>query len=524
MKAKQINVLLVEDNADDAKLVQMALAKAAGKFNVHWTELLSEALALMANHQFDVALVDLSLSDACGLDSVLRIRLRDSKMPIVLLTGNDSDETANKALDNGAQDYLVKDRLFDSARTEILERSIGYAIHRQQHSETQHRLAKREASHRLLKIKNRRLAKVCKTAEQFVENVSHEFRTPLTVIKEYTSLMVGGLLGPINTEQAEYLNVIENRADDLNRMVDDILDSSRLDAGLLVMSRTSCQITDIIDQVRPTLMRKAASRGKQLEFAVDPDLPTAYCDPEKVGRVIVNLVVNAIKFCGDPGHVKLWARPDSSGKNLVISVTDDGRGLAPEHLQAVFGRFKQVGNRSRQSANGFGLGLSIAKELVDLSFGQLTVESELQKGCTFTFTLPVADALEIVSRCVERRAHRVRGEFSVSLLSAVAAVEEGTSVGDDIHFLLNDLLRTNDLLFRVDSGHWLVVLAANSKGVDAFRARVMAMLLAVNRNRPRGALPAITFANEGSWQLPDEASQLRAECSRLMKPEEIVEV
>jgi hypothetical protein len=208
----------------------------------------------------------------------------------------------------------------------------------------------------------------------------------------------------------------------------------------------------------------------------------------------------------------------------VVGVTDDGRGLAPEHLQAIFGRFKQVGSRSRQIGNGFGLGLSIAKELVDLSFGQLTVESELQHGSTFTFTLPVADPLEIVSRCVERRANRVRGEFSVSLLTAVAVVEEGSSVGDDIHFLLNDLLRTNDLLFRVDSGHWLVVLAANSKGVDAFRARVMAMLLAVNRNRPRGALPAITLVNEGSWQLPDDASKLRAECSRLIRPVETVQV
>ena len=155
MKTEPIKVLLVEDNVADAELVRWALAKATGPFSVSCAGRLSEALAEMTSRSFDVALVDLSLPDSYGLDTVLRIRQHSPKMPIVLLTGNDSDETAIAALDRGAQDYLVKDRLLDKAPTETLVRAVRYAIHRQKASETQRLFEQLEASHKLLKSKNR---------------------------------------------------------------------------------------------------------------------------------------------------------------------------------------------------------------------------------------------------------------------------------------------------------------------------------------------------------------------------------
>ncbi len=524
MKTEPIHVLLVEDNDADATLVRRALDKTTGQFHVNWVGNLSEALLQMAGGTFDVALVDLSLPDSYGLDTVLRIRRHSPKIPIVLLTGNDSDAAATEALDLGAQDYLVKDRLLDKAPAETLVRAIRYAIHRQKTSETQRLLEQLETSHKLLKSKNRRLAELCQTAEHFVENVSHEFRTPLTVIKEYTSLIRGEVLGPVNEEQAEFLNVIENRTDDLNRMVDDMLDGSRLDAGLLVMSRTQCGLAGIIDGLRQTLERKAQSQGKTLEFAVAPDLPAVYCDPEKIGRVIVNLVVNAIKFCGDHGHVNVRVRSDRAARNIVVSVTDNGRGIEPEHLEAIFRRFKQVGNHPRQSTSGFGLGLCIAKELVDLNFGHLTVESTPKKGSTFSFTLPLADPLDVVSRSLDRLIEHNSGEFSVSLLSASVLAAGDTQTGDEIQAVLNDVLRADDLLFRVDPDRWLIVLATGSGGVDAFCARAAEMLEGVSRNRPRGALPALKLMSEGSWNMPAASGELLAEFGRLVQAAETVQV
>ena len=336
MKPEAISVLLVEDNPDDAELVRLALAKAKGRFEIHRAERLSEALELFEARDFDVALLDQSLPDSQGLDTIRRIRPARPNLPIILLTIDDSDETAFQSLEQGAQDYLVKDRLLGAARTEILERSIRYAIHRQRSSETQRLLQQIEASHALLKSKNRRLARLCNTAERFVENASHEFRTPLTVIKEYTSLLRGAMLGPINEEQAQFLGVIENRADDINRMVDDMLDVSKLDAGLLVMSRSACTIDSIIAETWQVLESKAKSRAVTITVDIDPGLPLVYCDPEKIGRVLINLGVNAIKFCGEVGRVGIAAQHDPSGQQVIVSVSDNGRGIEQENLEKIF--------------------------------------------------------------------------------------------------------------------------------------------------------------------------------------------
>jgi signal transduction histidine kinase len=519
MRSEPVSVLLVEDNADDAALVRRALSKAQQRFDVFWVGRLSEALERLEVHTFDVALVDLSLPDSCGLDTVVRIRERKPDVPIILLTATSSEEIATKALDQGAQDFLVKDRLLDSGRTEILERSIRYAIHRQKSSEVQRLLRQIEASHELLKSKNRRLARLCKTAERFVDNVSHEFRTPLTVIKEYTSLLLCGLVGEVNEQQTQFLNVVENRADDLNRMVDDMLDVSKLDAGLLIMSRTSCSVADIIESVRLSVERKAQARGIALAIRIDVPLPSVYCDPEKVGRVLINLAVNAIKFCGEGGHVSIWACEDLSARQVAIHVKDDGQGIDPEHMNKIFGRFKQLSTDARQSTQGFGLGLSIAKELVDLSFGQLTVESELRRGSTFSFTLPIDDPLEVLNRYLRRLAQLRNGTFKVSLVSATLPSSGDARLCEDVEAFLHHLLRADDLLFRFDPSRWVIVLATGGAGVERFRQRTHEALESTNRNRPSGELPSLNIANEGSWMARGANHELVTRFAALMHRE-----
>jgi signal transduction histidine kinase len=156
-----------------------------------------------------------------------------------------------------------------------------------------------------LETKYQRLARLYRTAHQFVDNVSHEFRTPLTVIKEYVSLIREGIVGPVSDEQSKMLHVVEDRADDLNTMVDDMLDVSKLESGLLGVYRQECDIAQVLRHVRPALERKAVVKGVELQWDIEPGLPSIYCDPEKAGRVLINLSINAIKFCGQPGHVRI---------------------------------------------------------------------------------------------------------------------------------------------------------------------------------------------------------------------------
>jgi signal transduction histidine kinase len=310
-------------------------------------------LALSAD-RFDLLVLDLGLPGVYGLDGLAKILSVNPRVPVIIVTHRNDEALALRALKVGAQDYLVKGRL----TTDNLERSIRYATER-------HALVRRLTDAQIvLENRHRRLAKLYRSAHKFVDNVSHEFRTPLTVIKEYVSLIKDGIVGEVSEEQRKMLAVVEDRADDLNTMVDDMLDVSKLEAGMLGVYRKRCQAIDILARVRPALERKALTKGVRLESDIEANLPPLYCDAEKAGRVLVNLAVNAIKFCGQPGRVRIVCRKTRDASGVEFDVSDNGPGISPENQRQLFQRFKQLSETVRSSTKGFGLGLSIAKELV----------------------------------------------------------------------------------------------------------------------------------------------------------------
>ena len=502
-----VKILLIEDNPGDADRVGLELRKSQRDYEIQWAKRLKEAITQLDEREFDVVLADLTLPDSHGLQSITRLREHTPDVPVIVLTSLSSDETALDTLDQGAQDYLVKDNL----TVDTLERSIRYAIRRgQMRKETQRLLAEIQSSQTLLEKKNRRLAKLYKTAQEFVDNVSHEFRTPLTVIKEYASLMREGLVGPTNGKQEQMLAVVEDRADDLNIMVDDMLDVSKLETGMLAVRRGPCSVADIARHIRVGLERKAGVKKVSLEFAINEDLALVYCDAEKVGRIIVNLVVNAIKFCGDPGVVRLWAKEDPETGEVIVGVSDNGPGIDEGKQAELFQRFKQLGTEGRGSSKGFGLGLNIAKELVDLNFGEMRTCSEPGEGSTFSFTIPIADTMLVMSRYLARIAHSRFGSTAISLV--VARVEDpiDPSLTVEVKCFLAYLLRTNDLVFQTDERRWLLVLPIDGHDLTSFRKRADQIREDSNRNRPQGPLPEIRLNVLGTWRAADERDEILA--------------
>ena len=415
MPAKPVKVLLIEQDPDDAHLVESALSRAETRFEVQWVSRLSEALDRLVRSRFDAVIADLSFPDSSKLDTVTRIRQRRTNVPIVVLTGLADNDAALVSLDLGAQDYLIKDRI----TPEVIDRAVRYAIQRQHNADMRRLLDQVRANEKLLAKKHRRLVRLYKTAHHSVDNVSHEFRTPLAVITEYVSLLRDGVVGPINKEQCRMLDIVADRSDDLNNMVDDMLDVSKLKAGMLSVNRGSCHVSKIINHIRVSLDRKAAIRKTQFSVIMDETLPQVYCDAHKVARVIVNLVVNAIKFCGEPGKVQLWARNDHESSQAVIGVTDNGPGIEQEDLSAIFKRFKQLESQPSGSTRGFGLGLAIAKQLVDLNLGRLTVESHCGIGSTFSFTLPFATPASVMPRYLNRLRRGRSGPSFISLVTRI---------------------------------------------------------------------------------------------------------
>ena len=360
---------------------------------------------------------------------------------------------------------------------------------------------------KILKEKNQRLSELYETAHRFVDNVSHEFRTPLTVIKEFTSITRDGLAGDVSDQQREYLGIVINRVDDLSLMVDDMLDISRLEAGGLSMARTQCSAEQIIEHIKTTLETKAAARKVTLSVEIDPSLPPLYCDAEKIRRVIINLVINAFKFSDEGGHIVLKVTPRAENSEIVFCITDDGPGISPENLQAIFARFKQVSGNIRTSTKGFGLGLNIAKELVHLNFGDIDVKSELGKGSSFSFTVPTFDPPKILHRFLDKVEDFRDKSSRVSLFAAEIQTPVDSDAQEDVEQFLQQQLHRNDLLICPRPGRWLLTIATDSDEPEQIIARVEKARLDANRDRPGLEFPAIDLELKGTWRTLDQGNE-----------------
>lgn len=512
-----MRVLLIEDNEDHACLVQEALSA----HTVVHVERLQDALSRGDLAEFEVVVTDLSLPDAQGMDAVHRLRAEFPHLTLVVLTSLSDDASVQSAMTRGVQDFLVKDELLTSSvvARSMLTRAIRSAAFRENVlQENRSLVTSLRENKALLERKNDRLRTLCETAQRFVENVSHDFRTPLTVIKEFSSLIRDGVVGEVTTEQRRMLTVVEDRADDLNTMVDDLLDVSKLEAGLLNVWRRRTSLAAIAKHILPGLERKAEVKGVKLTATIPENLPEVYCDEEKAGRVIVNLVVNAIKFCKKGGNVELWARDGEQQGEVIVGVTDDGPGIDSKKLETLFQRFQQGSNGDQPETKGFGLGLSIARELTDLNLGRIGVNSEPGRGSTFTFTIPHADTEGIFERYIER----VRGLEGVCSICSVLRITMGALTSsrdvDDMDVFLSHNVRRDDLTLRVADGSWLVLLLVPPVEVDEFIRRVERELMELNRNMPMGPLPEIEFHDEGVLSLTDSWGELKERAASWLSP------
>jgi signal transduction histidine kinase len=298
----------------------------------------------------------------------------------------------------GAADYVTKaDAIQDSHR---LGRAIREAVHLFQ-LEQRNTLLTRQLKllNRDLEATNTRLKELTTTAHQIVDDVAHDFRTPLTVIQQYASILDEGLGGPVSTAQRDYLTIISSAVQDLSEMVDDFLDSSKLRAGALPVNRQVHTVQELFNSVEPMIRLRLQSKQIPLELSCPTDVPAFFADLSQASRVLLNLVVNAIKVT-PPGHpLRIAAHTTETGA-ISVSVTDHGPGLRPDELSIIFDRFQQVKGPHFSPSQGFGLGLSIVKQLAWFNFGHIHVTSEFGKGSTFGVVLPAANLTSILGAFV----------------------------------------------------------------------------------------------------------------------------
>jgi signal transduction histidine kinase len=228
------------------------------------------------------------------------------------------------------------------------------------------------------------LADANRHKSEFLANMSHELRTPLNAVIGFSEVLEGRLFGELNDKQAEYVTDIHTSGRHLLTLINDILDLSKIEAGRMDLQVTSFSLPEVLRNVEALLRERATRQGISLSLEVDPSTGVIEADERMVKQVLFNLLSNALKFTPKGGHVDVAAHTD--GEDVVVSVHDDGIGVAPADQARIFEEFQQVGTSNLQE--GTGLGLAISRRFVELHGGSLRVESEAGKGSTFTFTIP----------------------------------------------------------------------------------------------------------------------------------------
>jgi PAS domain S-box-containing protein len=221
----------------------------------------------------------------------------------------------------------------------------------------------------------------------FVSMVSHELRTPLNSVHGFVDLLLHGHMGKLTEEQCTYLSYVQEGVQQLISIVEDILFMTRSDLGQFEIKPQKTRLRDIVRQVLRTLHPQALKASVELRSEVPADTPFLYADPQRVKQVLNNLVANAIKFT-PPGGTVIVTSHAHDERFQMISVSDTGYGIPPEDCQHVFERFYQANHREQSKMGGYGLGLTIARLIVEQHGGTISFDTALDKGTTFYFTLP----------------------------------------------------------------------------------------------------------------------------------------
>jgi GAF domain-containing protein len=239
---------------------------------------------------------------------------------------------------------------------------------------------------REIEIKSRELEVASQHKSEFLANMSHELRTPLNAIIGFSEVLGERMFGELNEKQDEYLKDIHASGQHLLSLINDILDLSKIEAGRMELEVTDFDLPMAIDNALTLIRERAARRNIALHTTVDERLGQVQADERKIRQVLLNLLSNAVKFTPEGGRIEIGAKPVNGF--IEVSVTDTGVGIAPEDQEAVFEEFKQVGTADKK-VEGTGLGLALSRKFIELHGGKIWVRSEVGKGSTFTFTVPV---------------------------------------------------------------------------------------------------------------------------------------
>ncbi len=376
MTESEPTILVVDDTEDNLDLLEFALKRKPVTM-IRATSGMA-CLALAKENKPDIILLDIQMPEMDGFETLRRLRANPetAKIPVIFLTAQKKDpESIAQGLALGADQYLTKPIDTD----ELLVRT------------------------RMLVSLKKAEAELERMRADFMAMLVHDLRSPLIGIKNVLELLQESDKSvPLSQDYWELINAAQISGHRLLELVSDLLDVSKYEGGNIAFDKASVPVDRFIDPVVHQMEVQFRQRNVTLKRSYHKNLPNVRVDAQKTEQVVMNFLSNALKFTKSGGTVTIDAAPvtekvhteleDLNRTSVCIKITDTGVGITPEEIPALFKRYKQASSARTTRQKGTGLGLVICKLIVEAQGGTVGVQSELGKGSTFSFTLPVAEA------------------------------------------------------------------------------------------------------------------------------------
>lgn len=380
-----INAFFVDDDESDFLFIERCLARSKYSFDLTWCKDTDDAIDALKRDEFDIYFFDYCIDIRTGIELIDEIKdylickKTNIIKPLIMLTGMEDQNVVVEALHLGVDDFIPK----NSISTICLDRSISNALEK---FDLRTEISK---NNKELELSNKNLIKKNEEIKKFYQTVSHELKTPLTSIQEFISIIKDEIPGKLNNKQKEYLDISFWGCKQMTLYINDLLEVTRLDSNKVTIKPTPQIIEPLLIDVTRFMSEKAKRKNIEITVNIENNLPMLNIDPARIKQTLINLIANAIKFTPENGAISVTAQLLGTKKGINISVIDNGRGIPKKECKHIFDRLYQIEDSNKSSQNGLGLGLYICKQLIGMHDGQLSVESEVDNGSTFTISLPL---------------------------------------------------------------------------------------------------------------------------------------